>query len=59
MRTQLIYYAGAGVFAAVLTGAVPWFQDDVRVVIPFAISLWLADRAIRLSESTRHSPSDH
>lgn len=53
MRTQLIYYAGAGVFAAVLTGAVPWFQDGVRVVIPFFIALSLAGGAIRLSAIKR------
>lgn len=53
VHTVLIYYGAAGVFAAVLAAAVPWFQDGVRVVIPFAITLWLADGVIRLSESKR------
>jgi hypothetical protein len=53
MHTQVIYYAGAGVFAAVLIGAVPWFQDGVRVVIPFLIALSLAGGAIRLSALNR------
>ena len=51
VSTQVIYYAAAGVLAAVLVAAVPWFQDGVRVLIPFAITLLLADGAIRLSES--------
>lgn len=51
VRTQLIFYAAGGVLAAVLAAAVPWFQDGLRVLIPFVIGSMLAGGAIRLSES--------
>ena len=60
LKTQLIFFSAAGVFAAVFVATVPWFQDGVRVLIPFVLALWLAGRAIRLSapKSSRDSEKE-